>query len=342
VAGARTAAVRHEGCAASRIVTHALDNGAELLHLSSDRIAARGLLLDSPSHPEGIVAHSSAFARGTELLAPRATQPSYRVRDVRAMYPAVSDVYLRYLEKWGLIHASGAGADRTFSFADLLVIRQANAELERGGSFRGVLRSLVAAHEGQLALDFRPPRPEAQPARVIALERPATPARPVALQPGQAAAESLAARCFLEGAALDDGDPARQEAAAAAYRRALSLDPGLVPALINLANIHYARDEAIEAQVLYERALATDASCFEAHFNLGNVHHDLGRYPEAQACYRDALALNPAYADAHFYLAVTLEKLGRSADARPHWRAYQHLAPEGEWVELAREFSEDR
>jgi hypothetical protein len=35
-----------------------------------------------------------------------------------------------------------------------------------------------------------------------------------------------------------------------------------------------------------------------------------------------------------------LEKLGRSGEARPHWLAYQRLAPQGEWVELAREFSD--
>jgi hypothetical protein len=50
--------------------------------------------------------------------------------------------------------------------------------------------------------------------------------------------------------------------------------------------------------------------------------------------------LNPFYADTHFYLAVTFEKMGQSNEARPHWRAYQQLAPQGEWVELAREFSE--
>ena len=39
-------------------------------------------------------------------------------------------------------------------------------------------------------------------------------------------------------------------------------------------------------------------------------------------------------------IAQWLEKLGMSDDARPHWRAYRQLAPNGEWVELAREFSE--
>ena len=95
-----------------------------------------------------------------------------------------------------------------------------------------------------------------------------------------------------------------------------------------------------EAQALYERAIGLESDFFEAHFNLGNIYHDLGRFAEAQGCYRDAVALNGSYADAHFYLAVTLEKTGHSPEAKPHWRAYQQLAPQGEWVELAREFSE--
>jgi len=28
------------------------------------------------------------------------------------------------------------------------------------------------------------------------------------------------------------------------------------------------------------------------------------------------------------------------AEAKPHWRTYQELAPNGEWIELAREFSD--
>jgi tetratricopeptide (TPR) repeat protein len=139
---------------------------------------------------------------------------------------------------------------------------------------------------------------------------------------------------------LDDGDELNLDAAAIAYRKALELDPYLVPALINLANIHYSRDELVEAQALYERAIGLEPDYFEAHFNLGNIYHDLGRFPEAQACYHEALRLNRSYADGHFYLAVTFEKMGLSDEARPHWRAYQDLAPNGEWVELAKEFSE--
>ena len=90
-----------------------------------------------------------------------------------------------------------------------------------------------------------------------------------------------------------------------------------------------------------ERAIGLEPDFFEAHFNLGNIYHDLGRLEEAIICYREAVKLNATYADAHFYLAVACEKIGLSQEARPHWKAYQRLAPDGEWVELAKEFSGD-
>jgi tetratricopeptide (TPR) repeat protein len=96
----------------------------------------------------------------------------------------------------------------------------------------------------------------------------------------------------------------------------------------------------VEAQALYERAIGLEPDFFEAHFNLGNIYHDLGRFPEAQACYREALGLNAFYADAHFLPGGDVREDGAVAEARPHWRAYQQLAPQGEWVALAKEFSE--
>jgi tetratricopeptide (TPR) repeat protein len=203
---------------------------------------------------------------------------------------------------------------------------------------------VAAEREGQLRLDFQPSRQERAPARVVALPAPREPESSLfpqeRVQQIAAANQALAARCFLEGAELDDGQERDLAGAAAAYRRAVLLDPLLVPAVVNLANIHYESDELVEAEALYEKAIRIDAECFEAYFNLGNIHHDLARYPEAVAAYRDALAINPEYPEAHFYLAVTLEKLGRSSEARAHWRAYRELAPDGEFVELAKEFSE--
>jgi tetratricopeptide (TPR) repeat protein len=271
---------------------------------------------------------------------PGALKRQYQaMRDLLARYGALREDHLRYLMKCGVIRpVLQTNADFFFSFVDVAAIRQLNDDLAQGASFRAAARSLVASRQGQLALDFRL---DVEPARVLTLRRPpdAAPRRPgvaCAADPGAAA---RAEAYFQKASELDDGDPSSQAEAAANYRTALTLNPFLVPALINLANIHYSNDELAEAQALYERAIGLESTFFEAHFNLANIYHDLGRYGEAQACYRQALQLNPLYADAHFYLAVTFEKMGQSSDARPHWRSYQQLAPDGEWVELAREFS---
>ena len=259
-------------------------------------------------------------------------------RQVLERHTHLREDHLRYMQKWGLIQPSHRAHGEVFyAFADLATIRQADAELAQGASFRAVLRNLLASRHGQLTFDFRL---EARPAKILQLKRPEPP--PLAeLLGGPVVDDTLVAEQeFAAASSIDDGDPAHFDDALHAYRRALEIDPNLVPALINLANIHYARNEMAEAQALYERAISLEPAVFESHFNLGNIFHDLGRYAEAQACYRDALRLNPTYADAHFYLAVSLEKSGLSQEARLHWRAYQELAPNGEWVHLAREFSD--
>ena len=263
-------------------------------------------------------------------------QQYYAQRDLLSMYRGLREDHLRYLQKWGLIRpVLRTNSETYFGFSDLLLIRQVSAELE-SAPFRAIVKSLQAARSGQLAFDFRI---DAEPARIIKLKRP----KPREAGKDTAAAitspQTLAEEYFLKGSALD-ADESRHHAAANWYRKALEIDPYLVPALINLANIHYGKDELAEAQALYERAIGLDPEFFEAHFNLGNIYHDLGRFPEAATCYRAALELNAQYADAHFYLAITLEKTGHSLEAKPHWRAYQQLSPDGEWVELAREFSE--
>lgn len=261
----------------------------------------------------------------------------YSLRDLRGMYPALRDEHLRCLQKWGLVRPVVG----RYSFTDLHVLKQAAAEIERGASLPGLLRSLSAEAQGQLELDFQSAA-ERPPARVVSLP-PAATAKPPADDREKLLATAnrmLATKYFLEGAELDDGANRDLEGAATAYRRAALFDPQLVPAIVNLANVYYERDQLVEAEALYEKAIRVDSECFEAFFNLGNIHHDLGRFAEAVGAYRDALAINPAYPEAHFYLAVTLEKIGRSGEARAHWREYRTLAPDGEFVELAREFSE--
>jgi tetratricopeptide (TPR) repeat protein len=271
-------------------------------------------------------------------------QQYYSHAAIRSLYPAVGDEHLRYLEKWGLLRSVVRTPGETYyGFGDLAVIRQASAELEQGASVKAVLRALVAAREGQLAFDFQARQGEPSPNRVVPLARRAPAPRErrgAGEEAGIQAVDPVAERLFFEAARLDTGDADRRSAAMIAYRRALLAAPALVPALVNLGNLHYAEDHFPEAHALYLQATLLDPDCFEAHYNLGNLLHDLGRFGEAEVCYREALRIDPTFADAHFYLAVALEKQGRSAEARPHWKRYQELAPDGDWIELAREFTE--
>jgi tetratricopeptide (TPR) repeat protein len=276
-------------------------------------------------------------------IQPHVTEQRFSAREVLARHPNLTDDHLRYLRRCGLVHpVSRPGGTASYGFADLGVLRQVSAALAAERSFQGIVRELLADSAGQLALDFQA---ETAPARVLQLPPRKAPVN----LPGAAAASlnadatlraRLAEEAFLAGSALDDGDEIHQEEAARRYRDALRHDPSLAPALVNLGNIHYTRGALVEAEMLYERAIALTPASFEAHFNLGNTLHDLGRLDDACLAYMDAIAVNPGCADAYFYLAVTLERLGRSADARPYWRTYMEVAPDGEWVELAREFSE--
>jgi len=292
-----------------------------------------------PGHRIEILSEED-FCRLAGITTPDALKRQFHAqRDLLARYRLLREDHLRYLVKCGIFRpVLRTNADTYFAFPDLAAIEHANDELGRGVAFRSIVRMLMASRDGQLAFDFRL---DAAPARVLELREAAarravqTDATPVPVRDTE-----LAEGYFRAASILDDGDEAKQDEAAAAYRKALELDPHLVAALINLANVHYNRDELAEAQALYEQAIDLESDFFEAHFNLGNIYHDLGRFNEAQACYSEALRLNPLYADAHFYLAVTLEKMGLSEDARPHWRSYRQLAPNGEWVELAKEFSE--
>ncbi len=255
-------------------------------------------------------------------------------RDVLARYPALREDQLRYLEKWGLVHPTRTSSGRVYGFADLAVIRQTATAVESGRPFRAIVRQLEAERHGQLAFDFRL---EAAPARVIALTPRQRPQVPEAGGPS-ASDISRAEALFLEASGLDAEDDEQANQAEGLYRRALEADPYLVAALINLGNLHYARNRLAEALALYEQAIALAPDYFEAHYNRANVLHDAGRFDAAAESYEEALLLDSEHADAHFYCAVTLEKLERSADARPHWEAYQRLSPEGVWAELAREF----
>lgn len=276
--------------------------------------------------PQLSVVDEAAFCERARVTSTAELRDRYHsLREIRSRFPHLREDRIRYLETWGLVRAARVTrGDRWYTFDHLARLAELNKRLEAGVSLRAAVRDLVAEREGQLGLDLRPRTPGVT---VLPFPRPS--------HPGEA--EIL----FARGAELE-AVPGGAQAAGRAYEEALRLDPGLVPALINLANLHYLKDDLDRARELYGRAAALAAEdWFQIPFNLANIAHDRGEYAEAERLYRRAVELEPRYADAHFYLALTLEKLGRSAEAKPHWRAYRSLDPRGEWVRLAREMERE-
>src|SRR5438093_8697342 len=180
------------------------------------------------------------FCRLVGVPTPQALKRQYyALRDLLARYRALREDHVRYLVKCGVIRpVLRTNADTFFAFPDLSPIKQANEGLMEGAPFRSVVRTLIASRQGQLAFDFRL---DAAHAKILA-QRRQTAAR---VTPSDEAAPqhpidtALAEDYFRAASALDDGDEAKLDEAAAAYRKALEVNPYLVAALINLANIHY-------------------------------------------------------------------------------------------------------
>ncbi|MCC7184712.1 MAG: hypothetical protein IT185_00620, partial [Acidobacteria bacterium] len=141
----------------------------------------------------------------------------YSARDLQGMYPGLREDHLRYLGKWGLIRPVAG----RYSFNDLHVIKAAAADLAKGVPLNGILRGLTAERTGQLAFDFQPTRMDSPRARVVSLPTARRDAQGAADRAAQiqSANYTLAAKYFLEGAELDDGDERNLDLASASYRR---------------------------------------------------------------------------------------------------------------------------
>lgn len=261
-------------------------------------------------------------------------------RVVRTRFPALRDDHLRSLAQWRLVRPTREQGDTWYSFADLATLREVHEALAQGTPLKAIVRQLLAARQGQLPLfSGDAAAGEDGRARVVTLA-PRAPRTDASVPEASPVDVSRAEEAFERATQLESAPGHPRGVVMQAYREALAFDPALVPALINLGNLHYASGHLPEAAALYLQALQQAPESFEAWFNLGHTHHDEGRFAEAVRCYARALDLGPDSAEACFYLAVAYEKLGRSQDARPLWQRYQRLAPEGEWIALAREFGE--
>ena len=101
-------------------------------------------------------------------------------------------------------------------------------------------------------------------------------------------------------------DYGRQDAALAAFERALGVQPTYHESLNNRAISLQALGRHDEARSAYRDALTAKPELAEAHFNIGHVLQTLGRNDEAVTAFQQALALKPDLGAAYPFLAHAL------------------------------------
>ncbi|MEO8926922.1 MAG: tetratricopeptide repeat protein [Caulobacteraceae bacterium] len=126
---------------------------------------------------------------------------------------------------------------------------------------------------------------------------------------------------------LGDHQGGRLQAAEAAYRRILGLEPGNAEAnhLLGVLAHQVGRDNLAAEHI--GAAIARVGNRAVYHCNLGLVLNRLGLPREAEASLRTALRLQGAYPDALNNLGVALSALGRHAEAVANYRKAVRLQP---------------
>jgi tetratricopeptide (TPR) repeat protein len=108
------------------------------------------------------------------------------------------------------------------------------------------------------------------------------------------------------------GDPA---AALANYRRAVEMDPGIVPARVNLGILLSRQGKYEEAKRELAEAVRRDPGYDKALYNLGLVYAETGRNDSALVMYDRALEISPGYGLARLARAAASYELGDLAGA---------------------------
>jgi tetratricopeptide (TPR) repeat protein len=110
--------------------------------------------------------------------------------------------------------------------------------------------------------------------------------------------------------------------------RGLSLRPG--PAIANraLGELAYQVAEYAKSEAFYRRSLAVEPADFLSHLGLGMTLRRLGRLEEALACYESANRLQPGNASVHLNRGNLLSVAGRIADAIESYREAIRLQPD--------------
>jgi len=264
----------------------------------------------------------------------------YGVREVEKLIHLPRSTIRAFIEAGFVSPVRGPRKAWLFSFQDLIVLRTAQALATANVPPKRIARSVKAlrdhlpesmplsglsitavadrvvvkegrsrwqAESGQYLLAF-----EGDPA-----DGSLSVIEPVPTQPSEDA-ESW----FDAAVALEDKDA---EAAIQAYRRAVSADPSLLDAHINLGWLLHEAGRLPEAEQAYRAAIEACGADSALMYNFGVLLHDMNRGREAVEAYESALRGNPGLADAHYNLALLYEELKQPKAAIRHMAQYRKL-----------------
>jgi tetratricopeptide (TPR) repeat protein len=119
------------------------------------------------------------------------------------------------------------------------------------------------------------------------------------------------------------------------YERALSIDPGLNKARVNLAMLLAESDEVDSAKVLLEEAIRIDPNDAKAYNNLGMVYYTDMDVNTAVKYFRKALEIDPTSVEAHYNLGLAFAERGLLREAIREWDLVVQSGEESETVQRA-------
>ena len=115
------------------------------------------------------------------------------------------------------------------------------------------------------------------------------------------------------------------------FQRVLAIQPGYVPARVNLSAALFKLGRFDAAAAEARAALRIDPRSVDAHVNLALAQKASGQAADSQASLRRALELNPHHALAHYNLARQYEDGAELVRALEHYRQFlQYAGPEQE------------
>ena len=98
------------------------------------------------------------------------------------------------------------------------------------------------------------------------------------------------------------------------FMRILEKNKDYVPALLNLGNINFMRDDMTKAKVLYDKAAAGDPDNPDALLCIARVNHELENYDVVRVAFQKLKVLEPELAAKYSYLDLGADDATRAAN----------------------------